>query len=124
MDLYRQHILEHYKSPKNFGTIKSRAKSSHGENPSCGDSISIDVIFENDRIKDIKFQGEGCAISIAAASLLTEKVKGMTITEVAGFELADMQEILGIEITPARKRCALLPLNVLKKIILQELKSN
>lgn len=123
MDLYRKKVLDHYKNPKNFGQIKSDAKSSHGENPSCGDSISIDLQIVDNRIKDIKFSGEGCAISIAAASMLTEKVKGLGIQEVADLHLEDIEEMLGIKITPARERCALLPLSVLKKIALNELKS-
>lgn len=124
MDLYRKKVLEHYKNPKNFGQIKTGAKSSHGENPSCGDSISIDVVINNNKISDIKFSGEGCAISIATASMLTEKVKDLDITEIADINLGDIEEMLGIKVTPARERCAMLPLTVLKKIILNVLKSS
>jgi len=83
----------------------------------------MDVTFKNGTIDDIKFRGEGCAVSIASASMLTEKVKGMEMTQIANLGLSDLQEILGIEITPARQKCALLPLTVLKKIILTELSS-
>jgi len=122
MDLYRKQIIDHYKNPRNFGNLKMRCKKSHGENPSCGDSINIDVCIKKGRIKDIKFSGEGCAIAIATASMLTDKVKGMKIEKVADISLSDVEEMLGIKILPARKRCAMLSLNILKKIILKELK--
>ena len=124
MDIYRKKILEHYKNPRNFGKLKGRSRKSHGENPSCGDSITLDVLIENGVIKDIKFSGEGCAIAIASASMLSEKVMGMRITEIADIEFSDIEEMLGIDITPARKRCAMLSLNILKKIILKELKES
>lgn len=122
MDLYREQILDHYKNPRNFGKIKEKSKSTHGENPSCGDSITIGITIKNNRIDDIKFSGEGCAISIASASMLTEHVKGKKITEIANINFDDIEKLLGIKIAPARKRCAMLPLTVLKKLVLKELK--
>lgn len=122
MDLYQKQILDHYKNPRNFGKIKNSSKSSHGENPSCGDSITMDVLIKNDRIADIKFNGEGCAITMASASMLTEKVKGMKITKIADIDFKEIEKMLGIKITPARERCAMLPLTVLRKLALQELK--
>jgi nitrogen fixation NifU-like protein len=122
MDLYREQILDHYKNPRNLGKIKGKSKSTHGENPSCGDSITMDILIKNGRIADIKFSGEGCAISIASASMLTEKVKGEKITKVADISFEDIEKMLGIKVAPSRKRCALLSLNVLKKLILKELK--
>ena len=122
MDLYRKQILEHYKKPRNFGSLKKRTKKSYGENPSCGDSITLDVYINKGKIEDIKFSGEGCAIAIASASMLTEKVKDMKITKVADIGFNDMKKMLGIDITISRKRCMMLSLNILKKIILEELK--
>jgi len=122
MDIYREQIIDHYKNPRNFGKLKSKSKSSHGENPSCGDSISLDVVIEKSKIKDIKFSGEGCAIAMASASMLTEKVKGMKITDIAGIDFDDIEKMLSIKINPSRRTCALLSLMVLKKIILKELK--
>ncbi|MFC1780533.1 Fe-S cluster assembly sulfur transfer protein SufU [Patescibacteria group bacterium] len=122
MDLYQKQIIDHYKKPHNFGVIKSKSKSSHGENPSCGDSITMDILVENDRIKEIKFTGEGCAIFIASASMLTEEVKGEKVTRIAELDFNHIQDMLGIKVNPARKRCAMLPLNILKKVILKELK--
>ncbi|MBN2016127.1 iron-sulfur cluster assembly scaffold protein [Candidatus Dojkabacteria bacterium] len=122
MDLYKKEILDHYKNPRNFGKIKTEAKSTHGENPSCGDSINMDIVFKQGRIENIKFSGDGCAIAIAAASMLTEKVKGMKIVDVADIGFQDIQKLLGVEVSHSRKNCAILALNVLRKMVLQELK--
>jgi nitrogen fixation NifU-like protein len=121
MDLYRQQILDHYKNPRNFGELKSKAASSHAENPSCGDSVAMDIEISDGHIKDIRFQGEGCAIAVATTSLLTEFVKGKKITDIADLDFNDMQKLLGVTVHPARRKCAMLGLNVLKKIILKEL---
>lgn len=122
MNLYREQILDHYKNPRNVGKIKRKSKSTRGENPSCGDSIAMDVVIKNGKIADIKFSGEGCAISIASASMLTERVKGKKITKIADIDFKTLEKMLGIEVAPARKRCAMLPLTVLKKLVLKELK--
>ena len=123
MDLYREKILDHYKNPRNFTGEKHSLKATHGENPSCGDSIIMSADIKNGRIRDIKFSGEGCAIAIASASMLTEKVKGEKITKIANIEFDDIEKMLGVKVAPARKRCAMLPLTVLKKILLKELKN-
>lgn len=124
MDLYQKQIIDHYKNPRNFGKLKGESISSHAENPSCGDSISMNVEFKDGVINNIKFEGEGCAISVASASMLTEKVKGMKITEIADLDFEFIQKMLGIKVNPARKKCAMLPLNVLKKIILKKLRNS
>lgn len=122
MDLYRQKILDHYKRPRNFGRLSDPSKSQLEENPSCGDSIIMDIILENNKVKNIKFSGEGCAISIASASMLTEKVKGMQINEIAKLKTIDIEEMLGLTLSPSRIKCAMLSLNTLKKILIDELK--
>lgn len=119
--MYRQQILDHYKKPRNFGKITTKAASSHAENPSCGDSIEMDVVIIDGKINDIRFTGEGCAIAVASTSLLTEHVKGKRVTEIANLEFEDIQKLLGVDIHPARRKCATLGLNVLKKIVLKEL---
>jgi nitrogen fixation NifU-like protein len=124
MDLYQKQIIDHYKTPRNFGELKGDTVSSRAENPSCGDSISMSVRIEDNKIKDIKFSGNGCAISIASASMLTDKVKGMEMLKIVDLDFEFVQEMLGIKVTEARKRCAMLPLNVLKKIVLKELKTS
>lgn len=124
MDLYRENILDHYKNPRNFGGISSPSKSEMQANPSCGDSITMNVVFKDNRIDDIKFTGVGCAISIASASMLTEKVKGQSIEFAAKIGEADIEQLLGIQLSPSRKKCAMLSVNTLKKILLSKLKES
>ena len=111
---YREYILDHYKNPRNFGRIE-HADISHEElNPLCGDVVGMDFKVAEGRIEDVKFHGRGCAISQASASLLTERLKGMSLEEARQIEKEDVLDELGIEISPARLKCALLSLKVLK----------
>jgi len=112
--MYREYILDHYKNPRNFGRLE-RADISHEENnPLCGDVIGMDFQVKDDVIEDVRFHGRGCASSQASASLLTERLKGMSLDEARKIDKADVLEELGIEISPARLKCALLSLKVLK----------
>ncbi|MCX2818973.1 MAG: nitrogen fixation NifU-like protein [Methanobacteriota archaeon] len=114
-DMYRQRILDHYRDPQNYGTIKDPDVTYEDVNPSCGDEIQMyAVVDDEDEIVDVKFDGQGCAISQASASLLTEKVKGMTVEEVRDLETDDIREMLGIELSPVRVKCAVLGLKVLE----------
>jgi len=122
VDIYQKEVIDHYKHPRNFGRIKSNSKSTYAENPSCGDSIRIDAVIKNGKIKDIKFSGEGCAIAIASASMLTQRVRNMEVVEIADIDFDHVKDMLGVEIHQGRKRCAMLALNTLKKLILKELK--
>lgn len=115
MDLYKEQIIDHYKHPRNWGKIDNPTKSHLEENPSCGDSISVDIVTENGKVSDMKFTGEGCAISIAATSLLSDEVIGHKIEEILGYDIDFIQELLGIELTTARKKCAMLGLQTIKK---------
>ena len=111
---YREFILDHYKNPRNFGRLDG-AQISHEEyNPLCGDLVGMDLKVAGNRIEDVKFHGRGCAISQASASLLTERLKGMTLDEARTIGKEDVLDELGIEISPARLKCALLSLKVLK----------
>ncbi len=111
---YREYILDHYKNPRNFGRIE-HADISHEElNPLCGDVVGMDFRVAEGRIEDVKFHGRGCAISQASASLLTERLKGMSLEEARQIDREDVLDELGIEISPARLKCALLSLKVLK----------
>jgi len=111
---YREYILDHYKNPRNFGTIEE-ADISHEElNPLCGDVVGMDLRLEGGVIEDVKFHGRGCAISQASASLLTERLKGMPLEEARKLGKEDVLRDLGIDISPARLKCALLSLKVLK----------
>ncbi len=114
-DLYRDLILDHYKNPRHKGTLDPHDFSFEDENPLCGDKIRIDVrLDENRRVKEVAFNGRGCAISQASASLLTESIVGKSLDEVKQLTKDDILEMLGIELGPVRLKCALLSLKVLK----------
>jgi nitrogen fixation NifU-like protein len=116
-DLYRELILDHYKNPRNHGELDPADVKVEGQNPLCGDEVVISVSFNgDDTIEDIRFDGRGCAISQAATSMLTELVKGRPIAEVASMPKEELLEELGVPLqhNPARLKCALLGLGVLK----------
>ena len=107
-DLYRDYILEHYRRPHNFGVIDNPDASYEGANPLCGDRITLMLGVSNGVVDRVGFTGRGCAISQASASLLTDEIKGKPLPEVAAFRADDLLELLGIEISPARLKCAML----------------
>jgi nitrogen fixation NifU-like protein len=114
--MYREVILDHYKNPRGHGLIEEPDAQAEGQNPLCGDEVSIYVAFgeDGDTIDDIKFSGRGCAISQAATSMLTEMVKGRSATEVATLPRDELLDEIGIPLTPVRLKCALLGLSTLK----------
>jgi nitrogen fixation NifU-like protein len=112
--LYREVILDHYKNPRGHGVIDPADAEAEGQNPLCGDEVSIAVSFEGDTIADVKFQGRGCAISQAATSMLMDMVKGRSAEEVASMSREELLDEVGIPLTPVRLKCALLGLGVLK----------
>ena len=112
--LYREVILDHYKNPRGHGVIDGADAEAEGQNPLCGDEVSIAVSFEGDRIADVKFQGRGCAISQAATSMLMDMVKGRSAEQVASMSRDELLDEVGIPLTPVRLKCALLGLGVLK----------
>jgi nitrogen fixation NifU-like protein len=112
--LYREVILDHYKNPRGHGVIEDADAVAEGQNPLCGDEVTIAIAFEGDTIADVKFQGRGCAISQAATSMLMDMVKGRTAQEVASMSRDELLEEVGIPLTPVRLKCALLGLGVLK----------
>jgi len=109
-DMYRQQILDHYRNPRNYGTLEDPTFSHVGENPMCGDEIRMDVELDADggTIRRVVFEGDGCAISQAAASLLTEKLHGMTVEQLQQLDRDDAIDLLGVEISPMRVKCAVL----------------
>jgi nitrogen fixation NifU-like protein len=115
-DMYREIILEHYKHPHNAGTIEHPDISHEDSNPLCGDRIRIDLQVESGIITDIRFQGRGCAISQASASLLTDEIKGTSLEAISAFSKDDMLDLIGIPLdkNPVRIKCALLALKTLK----------
>jgi nitrogen fixation NifU-like protein len=116
-DLYRDFILEHYRAPHNFGTLEQADASFEGYNPLCGDRITMMLGIDGDTVSEVAFTGRGCAISQASASLLTDRIKGKPLAQVADISNADVIDELGIEISPARLKCALLSLDTLQKAL-------
>ncbi len=114
--LYREVILDHYKNPRGHGIIEGADAEAEGQNPLCGDEVSIYVMFEPDgeTIEEVKFSGRGCAISQAATSMLMEMVKGRTASEIAALPKDELLEEIGIPLTPVRLKCAMLGLTTLK----------
>lgn len=119
MDIYQDIILDHFQNPRNFGVLED-VDTLTLDNPSCGDSISLSVKIENDRIANIAFQGKGCAISQASTSLLTEHVKGKTVSEVDKMNENAILDLLGIPLSPGRMKCAMLGLQTLQRLLSKE----
>jgi nitrogen fixation NifU-like protein len=115
-DLYRDEILEHYRHPHNFGTLEQPDVVQEGSNPLCGDRLTLMLrVDDGGVIRDVAFTGRGCAISQASASMLTDRIRGLTLDEVARIGRADVLDDLGIEISPARLKCALLSIDTLRR---------
>ena len=113
--LYREVILDHYKAPRNHGVLEPHDAIAEGQNPLCGDEVTVSVRFgQDDVIEDVGFEGRGCAISQAATSMLTDIVKGRTAQEVSTMPKEELLDEIGIPLTPVRLKCALLGLGVLK----------
>jgi nitrogen fixation protein NifU and related proteins len=114
--MYREQILDHYKNPRGHGTVEDADARAEGMNPLCGDEVTISVAFadDGDTIRDVAFEGRGCAISQAASSMLMEMVKGRSASEVAAMPKDELLEEIGIPLTPIRLKCAILGLGVLK----------
>lgn len=116
-DMYREQILDLARNPHNRGELEPNDASYEDTNPLCGDRVRIDLRIEDRRISEIAFSGRGCAISQASASLLTDMVKGQPLDEAKRLSNDDLLEELGVEISPARIKCALLGLHVLRVAI-------
>jgi len=114
-DLYREQIIDLYENPLNFGELDPNDFTYEEDNPLCGDVVRIDVRLDDaDRVTEVRWSGDGCAISQASASLLTEEIKGMTLDEVRAFPKERLLELIGVPLSMARVKCALLSLKVLK----------
>lgn len=113
-DLYREVIIDRYRNPKNRGKV--RGVEAEEANLLCGDKLRISAEIRNGVVKEIKFDGGGCAISMAAVDLLLDKIKGKKLTEIRRMSGKEIEKMLGVELTPARKKCAYLGLEVVKKL--------
>lgn len=117
MDIYREELIDHYQNPRNYGAIIDANVTIELENVSCGDRIQMWVKTENGIIKDIGFEGEGCAVAIASASILSEYAKGKTIDELISLQLEDFLKLLKVELTVSRIKCASLSIETLQKAL-------
>jgi nitrogen fixation NifU-like protein len=113
-DLYRDYILEHYRRPHNFGVLDNATATQEGANPLCGDRITLQLRVADGQVAGVGFTGRGCAISQASASLLTDEIKGMPLDRATAMTSCDVLDMLGIDISPARMKCALLSLETLQ----------
>ncbi|MEM3373738.1 MAG: SUF system NifU family Fe-S cluster assembly protein [Candidatus Woesearchaeota archaeon] len=119
LNIYQENILDHYQNPRNFGKLKNPDLKAHDSNPLCGDTFDFEIKTSKDKqgniiIKDVRFNGHGCAISTASASMLTEKIIGKKIDDVLQIDKKDILEMLNVELSHVRIKCAMLPLKVLK----------
>jgi nitrogen fixation NifU-like protein len=117
LDIYKEIILDHYKHPRNFGQLPSTQHKAQVANPLCGDSIMMELEIVNDVIEDIRFSGQGCAIAMASASLLTEYAKNKSLQDLTMLTKDSILELLSIELSPNRLKCALVSLEALQKAI-------
>ena len=114
-ELYREQILEHYKRPHNFGRIDEPDLEFEDNNPFCGDEQHVTIrLDEDDRVSEVRFEGKGCAISTAATSMLTDELTGLSRDELVTLPKEKVLDLLGIEISATRMKCALLGLKVVK----------
>ena len=111
---YRENLMDHYHNPRQHGRIDAPTASHEDLNPLCGDMIHIDLKIDDGVIVDARFDGHGCAVSQAAASMLLEEIVGKPVAEVAAFGRDDLLDLLGVPLSPARLKCALLSLGVLR----------
>jgi nitrogen fixation NifU-like protein len=132
-ELYQEVILEHYQSPRNFGQLDHPTHQGEGNNPLCGDRLTLDLQVEDDIIRDVRFQGSGCAISKASASLMTTMLKGKTVSEalhlfdqfhhlvttgkVASEDVGKLAVLAGVHKYPSRIKCASLAWHTMKNVL-------
>jgi len=116
---YMEVLMEHYKDPQNYGKLAKPTTIKKDYNPFCGDELTVYLDLEKRVLKDIKFEGKGCAISQAAMSLLSEKLKGMKIEDILKLDKQEVLDLLGIEISAMRLKCALLSLKTIKSAIIE-----
>jgi nitrogen fixation protein NifU and related proteins len=114
VDFYQEAILDHYKSPRHWGALNPADIDHEEKNPLCGDRLRLTMRVEDNKIVDVGWEGEGCAISQAAASMLGEELVGKTLEEAQAISKENILEMLGLELGPVRLKCALLSLKVMK----------
>ncbi|MEM6980770.1 MAG: Fe-S cluster assembly sulfur transfer protein SufU, partial [Planctomycetota bacterium] len=114
-DIYEEHVLDHYEDPYHRGDLASATHGDEGNNPLCGDKIRVDLKLDNNgRVAEAWFDGEGCVISQASASMLIEELEGKTVEEVKAYSASDMLGLFGPKLTPNRQKCCLLSWRVMQ----------
>jgi nitrogen fixation protein NifU and related proteins len=116
--LYREYIIDHYKNPRNFGELEPRDAEFFDRNPLCGDELGVHIRLEGGQVEDVRFHGQGCAISQATASIISDELKGKTVPEIADLNRDFIAEELGLELSPTRLKCGLLSLKVVQGALL------
>ena len=117
-DIYEEHVLDHYEDPYHRGTLETATHEDEGKNPLCGDVIQVSLRLDGDgKIQEAWFDGEGCVISQASASMLIEKIEGKTVEEAKEFTAGEMLELFGPQLTPNRQKCCLLSWRVLQSAL-------
>ena len=118
MDLYSEEILDHFKNPHNYGDLDDPSVTHVENNPLCGDRIDLQLRIEDDKIKEVRFRGEGCAVSTATSSILTDFIKGKKLSEVESLTAEGVLSLLGMErLAPARIKCALLSWQAFRSVL-------
>lgn len=117
MNLYQEQVLDHYHHPHNYGKPENHSHFFTLENISCGDTVTVYLQAEKGVVESMHFEAEGCAISVASASMLSEAIVGKSIQSIEEMTIADIVEILGIDLTPSRQKCAVLALEATKKAL-------
>ena len=116
-NMYSKEVIELYKNPSNFGILENATHEGTEYNSVCGDEITVQLLVKEGVIKETKFSGSGCALSLVAASLLTSKIKGMKIQEVKKLDKKDIKKLFKTKISDSRIKCVLLPLEAVKKAL-------
>ena len=114
--MYREHLLDHYRNPRHFGTLKD-AEHIHDLNPLCGDELEFFAVFDGTTIKQVSFNGQGCALSVASASMLADEVLGKDGRWVKGLSRESMTALVGVDVAPMRVKCMMLPVKILKTLV-------
>lgn len=118
-EIYKQNIIDHYRNPRHFGSLSDATVKADGVNPSCGDMLTLYLRVKEGVVVDVSFEAEGCAISVAAASMLAEKIYGMRLSDTRMLTPGHVYTMLGITISPGRSKCALLAYGALENALSQ-----
>ncbi len=114
--IYKEELMEIYSEKPNFGELAGKTHEAKLKNPGCGDEFKIELLVNDGKIKDAKFTGKGCVISTVSTAILTEKIKGMKLSDAQKMSKKDMDKFLGIEVIPTRVKCELLGLEILRRM--------